>query len=90
MNNDYALPGLRTAYQDGSEDVTSLLNEVLDAHGGLAQWKRFTKMSATIRLRRNSTARLYQLIRQKGPIVDRTFEIEFFDLGVHALDFTFG
>jgi hypothetical protein len=34
--------------------------------------------------------RLYQLIRQKGPIADRTFEIEFLDPGVHALDFTFG
>ena len=34
--------------------------------------------------------RLYQLIRQKGPIVDGTFEIEFLDPGVHALDFTFG
>jgi Thioredoxin like C-terminal domain len=34
--------------------------------------------------------RLYQLIRQRGPIVDRTFEIEFLDLGVQALDFTFG
>jgi thiol-disulfide isomerase/thioredoxin len=34
--------------------------------------------------------RLYQLIRQKGPIVDRTFEIEFLDIGVRALDFTFG
>jgi thiol-disulfide isomerase/thioredoxin len=34
--------------------------------------------------------RLYQLIRQKGPIVDHTFEIEFLDPGVHALDFTFG
>ena len=34
--------------------------------------------------------RLYQLIRQKGPIVDRTIEIEFLDPGVHALDFTFG
>jgi thiol-disulfide isomerase/thioredoxin len=34
--------------------------------------------------------RLYQLIRQKGPIVDRTFEIEFLDPGVHAVDFTFG
>ena len=34
--------------------------------------------------------RLYQLIRQKVPIVDRTFEIEFLDLGAHALDFTFG
>jgi thiol-disulfide isomerase/thioredoxin len=34
--------------------------------------------------------RLYQLIRQKGPIVDRTFEIEFLDPSVQALDFTFG
>jgi hypothetical protein len=34
--------------------------------------------------------RLYQLIRQKGPIVDRTFEIEFLDPGAQALDFTFG
>ena len=35
-------------------------------------------------------SRLYQLIRQKGPIVDRTFEIEFLDPGAQALDFTFG
>ena len=34
--------------------------------------------------------RLYQLIRQKGAIRDRTFEIEFLDPGVQALDFTFG
>jgi thiol-disulfide isomerase/thioredoxin len=34
--------------------------------------------------------RLYQLIRQKGPIVDRTFEIEFLDPGASVLDFTFG
>ena len=34
--------------------------------------------------------RLYQLIRQSGPIVDRTFEIEFFVPGVRAYDFTFG
>ena len=34
--------------------------------------------------------RLYQLIRQRGPIQDRTFEIEFLDPGVQALDFTFG
>jgi len=34
--------------------------------------------------------RLYQLVRQKGSIVDRIFEIEFLDPGVHALDFTFG
>lgn len=34
--------------------------------------------------------RLYQLIRQPGPIVDRTFEIEFPDAGVEAFAFTFG
>jgi thiol-disulfide isomerase/thioredoxin len=34
--------------------------------------------------------RLYQLIRQPGPIVDRTFEIEFLDAGVEAFSFTFG
>jgi thiol-disulfide isomerase/thioredoxin len=34
--------------------------------------------------------RLYQLIRQPQPIVDRQFEIEFLDSGVEAFDFTFG
>jgi hypothetical protein len=35
-------------------------------------------------------SRLYQLIRQPMPIVDRQFEIEFLDRGVEALVFTFG
>jgi thiol-disulfide isomerase/thioredoxin len=34
--------------------------------------------------------RLYQLIRQPGPITDRTFEISFADPGVQACAFTFG
>jgi len=34
--------------------------------------------------------RLYQLVRQSGPIVDRQFEIEFLDSGVEAFAFTFG
>jgi thiol-disulfide isomerase/thioredoxin len=34
--------------------------------------------------------RLYQLIRQPGPVSDRTFEITFLDPGVHAYAFTFG
>ena len=34
--------------------------------------------------------RLYQLIRQPAPIVDRRFEIEFLDAGVDAFSFTFG
>ena len=34
--------------------------------------------------------RLYQLIRQPAPIVDRTFAIEFLDPDVEAFAFTFG
>ena len=34
--------------------------------------------------------RLYQLVRQSGPIMDHTFEIEFLDPGVQAFAFTFG
>ncbi len=34
--------------------------------------------------------RLYQLIRQRGPIEDRTFTIQFLDKGVQAYSFTFG
>jgi thiol-disulfide isomerase/thioredoxin len=34
--------------------------------------------------------RLYQLIRQKGPVQDRTFRIEFLDPGAEAYSFTFG
>jgi len=34
--------------------------------------------------------RMYQLIRQTGSIVDRTFEIEFLDPGAEGFVFTFG
>ncbi|SFJ70365.1 Cytochrome c biogenesis protein CcdA [Bosea sp. OK403] len=34
--------------------------------------------------------RLYQLVRQAGPVTDRTVEIEFLDPGVRAYAFTFG
>jgi thiol-disulfide isomerase/thioredoxin len=34
--------------------------------------------------------RLYQLVRQPGPVGGRTFEITFLDPGVHAYSFTFG
>jgi len=34
--------------------------------------------------------RLHQLIRQRGPVTDRTFEITFLDPGVQAYAFTFG
>ena len=39
---------------------------------------------------RSTEQRLYQLVRQQRPIVDRTFEIEFLDPGVEAFVFTFG
>ncbi|MCW2903609.1 MAG: hypothetical protein JWO67_5874 [Streptosporangiaceae bacterium] len=34
--------------------------------------------------------RLYQLVRQRGPVTERTFEITFLDPGVRAFAFTFG
>ena len=43
--------------------------------------------------RGNGTAaepRLYQLIRQPAPIIERQFEIEFLDAGVETFAFTFG
>jgi hypothetical protein len=40
--------------------------------------------------RETQEQRLYQLIRQPGPVADRLFEIEFLDPGVEAFVFTFG
>jgi hypothetical protein len=34
--------------------------------------------------------RLYQLVRQPGPVTERTFEVTFLDPGVEAYAFTFG
>jgi thiol-disulfide isomerase/thioredoxin len=34
--------------------------------------------------------RMYQMVRQPGPIIDREFQIEFFDPDVEVYDFTFG
>ena len=34
--------------------------------------------------------RLYQLVRQRGKVRDRSFEIQFLDAGVQAFSFTFG
>jgi len=39
---------------------------------------------------REPQQRLHQLIRQQGPIDDRTFEITFLAPGVEAYVFTFG
>ena len=37
-----------------------------------------------------ATQRTYQLLRQRGAIAERTFEIEFLDAGIEAYCFTFG
>jgi cytochrome c biogenesis protein CcdA/thiol-disulfide isomerase/thioredoxin len=37
-----------------------------------------------------ASQRLYQLIRQEGPVADHTFQIRFLDPGVQAYAFTFG
>lgn len=37
-----------------------------------------------------NAARLYQLVRQNGPVQDHTFTIQFLDTGVQAFTFTFG
>ena len=34
--------------------------------------------------------RLYQLVRQRGPVTERTFEITFLDTGAQVYAFTFG
>ena len=52
---------------------------------------RRTGSTSTSRARARSVEqRLYQLIRQRGPIADRTFEIVFAEPGVEAFVFTFG
>lgn len=35
-------------------------------------------------------SRLYQLLRQRGRVTERTFELTFLDPGVQAYVFTFG
>jgi len=52
-----------------------------DAHGGDVD----AEGNGTVKDRR-----LYQLIRQPQPVIDRQFEIEFLDPGVEAYVFTFG
>ena len=46
--------------------------------------------STTRATERSLEPRLYQLVRQPGPVVDRTFEITFVAPGVEAYVFTFG
>jgi hypothetical protein len=47
-------------------------------------------MSAAKSGRTRFLTRANQLVRQSGPVSDRTFEITFLDPGVQAYAFTFG
>ena len=49
-----------------------------------------TGSTSTTEAKAVTEPRLYQLIRQPGPITDRTFEITFLDRGIHTYVFTFG
>jgi thioredoxin family protein len=46
--------------------------------------------TSTPRQRHGPEQRVYQLVRQSGPIADRQFEIEFLDAGVETFAFAFG
>jgi thiol-disulfide isomerase/thioredoxin len=91
-------PGSRIAYRFHARDLhlvmgpvtpgTSVRFRVLidgqparDAHGLDIDEKGYGTLSEQ---------RLFQLIRQPGPIGDRQFEIEFLDAGAEAFAFTFG
>jgi hypothetical protein len=91
-------PGARIAFQFHARDVNLVMGPAqrgaslpfrvyldgelaLEAHG------------TDVRENANGTLtqqRLYQLIRQSGPIRDRVFEIEFLDKGAEVYCFTFG
>jgi hypothetical protein len=52
-----------------------------------------TRPPSLLRQGRDGTVReqrLYQLVRQPKPMLDRTFALDFFDAGVEAFAFTFG
>ena len=65
-------------------------------HLGLNYWAlsgEWTMGGEALLLNQSGTVReqrMYQLVRQRPPISDRHFEIEFIDAGVEAFSFTFG
>lgn len=91
-------PGGRVAYQFHARDVNLVMGPakkgatirfrvLLDGEGAAPA------RGADVDADGNGTVvqqRMYQLIRQPGPIEDRRFEIEFLDAGAEAFCFTFG
>jgi thioredoxin family protein len=67
-------PSIRTRHRTGLPDSAGPITRWIDGNG-----------NPTV-----THQRVYQLLRQPGPITDRTFEITFLDTGVQAYSFTFG
>jgi thiol-disulfide isomerase/thioredoxin len=91
-------PGGRITFRFHARDVNLVMGAQLD--GGSARYLVLFdgeppngNRGIDVDQRGNGTiadARLYQLIRQSGPIEDRTFEITFLDPGAQGYVFTFG
>lgn len=91
-------PGGRIAYQFHARDLHLVMGP--GARGNPVRFRVFidgkpaaAAHGSDVDVKGNGTVaepRMYQLIRQQQPIVDRQFEIEFLDPGVEAFSFTFG
>jgi thiol-disulfide isomerase/thioredoxin len=91
-------PGGRIAFQFRARDVNLVMGPAQGAgpvrfriflDGEIAQRAAGTDVDAD----GSGTAgdqRCYQLVRQRGPITERRFEIEFLDAGIESFCFTFG
>ena len=93
-----AMPNGRLAYRFHARDVNLVMGPA--AHGTSVRFRVLidgkppaAAHGVDVDAQGNGTVtdqRLYQLIRQPNPIVDRLLEIEFLDPGVEAFAFTFG
>jgi thiol-disulfide isomerase/thioredoxin len=91
-------PNGRVAYQFHARDVNLVMGPA--KKGATVRFRVFldgeiaaTAHGVDVDVAGNGTVvqqRMYQLIRQPGPIRDRRFEIEFLDAGAEAFCFTFG
>ena len=93
-----AMPNGRLSYRFHARDVNLVMGPA--AHGTSVRFRVLidgqppaAAHGVDVDAQGNGTVtdqRLYQLIRQPNPIVDRLLEIEFLDPGVEAFAFTFG
>jgi len=81
LDNDYAV---RSVFDNHYADA------VPGAPGRAAARPRSWNRRGRSRLRTLAEQRLYQLVRQHGPVTERTFQITFPDPGAAAYAFTFG